>query len=123
MTASVTIEVARAENVIKVPNAALRFQPSTEAVPASAQQAAGARGRRVWTLNNGQLQPMQVRPGISDGTTTAILGGDLVENTSIVTGVSASTATPAASTSSSPLIPQRPGGNRQTGTGARGGMQ
>ncbi|HEV3486776.1 MAG TPA: efflux RND transporter periplasmic adaptor subunit [Vicinamibacterales bacterium] len=118
MTASVTIEVARAEDVLKVPNAALRFQPP-QARPAAAQQSDGARGRRVWTLKDGQLQPILVRLGITDGTTTAIVGGDLAEQTPVVTGMTTSTVAPAAS-ASSPLMPQRPGGNRQGGA-ARGG--
>jgi HlyD family secretion protein len=124
MTASVTIEVARAENAVKVPNAALRFQPSAGAVPASAQPAYAGSGRRVWTLSDGQLHPVPVRPGVSDGISTAIAAGEVAENMVVITGMAASTVAPAAS-GSSPLIPQRPGGgNRQSQSGgARGGTR
>jgi HlyD family secretion protein len=38
MTANVTIEIARADDVLRVPNAALRFRPTTEAFTAIGQQ-------------------------------------------------------------------------------------
>ena len=63
-------------------------------------------------LNNGQLQPVRVRTGISDGTTTAILDGQLDEQAQVVTGMAVA-QTGAAPASGSPLIPQRPGANRQ----------
>ncbi len=69
-------------------------------------------------MREGHLQPIRVQTGISDGTTTAIIGGELTENTPVVTGVVA-TATAARSTGS-PLIPQRPGGRGQQGAGAGG---
>jgi hypothetical protein len=61
---------------------------------------------------------VRVEAGISDGTTTAIIGGDLSENTQVVTGVATQSAAAAQSTSS-PFFPQRPGGNnRATGNRA-----
>jgi HlyD family secretion protein len=148
MTANVTVEIARADDVLRVQNAALRFQPPADAVqprtpvadgaPASSGQpdaapaarqrrnaegegaprerANGERGGRVWVLSNGQLQPIRVRTGISDGMTTAIVGGELTEDAQIVTGIAA-TQTAARPSSGSPLIPQRPGSNRQQGGG------
>jgi len=131
MTANVTIEIARADDVITVPNAALRFRPP-DAEPSAEQgrkawpeQSRGAgpeqgrrpgRGAAVWVLRNGQLQQIAVEIGISNGVETAITGGDLAENATVVTGLQASAATAPAPTGS-PLIPQRPGGNRQ-GAGA-----
>ncbi len=38
MTATVTVEIARAENVVRVPNAALRFRPSEEVFAALGQE-------------------------------------------------------------------------------------
>jgi HlyD family secretion protein len=117
MTANVTIEIARADDVITVPNAALRFQP-----PAAAARGGGGRGTAVWTLRNEQLQLIPVETGISNGVETAIVGGALSENTPIVTGLAVSTSA-APSANVSPLVPQRPGGNRQGGAGTanRGG--
>ena len=115
MTANVTVEIARADNVLRVANGALRFEPSAEATIASDVR----RGTRVWVMRGGQLQPVRVRTGLTDSTTTAIVEGDLVENAQVVTGLRPAGAAAAASTVS-PLIPQRPGGNRQQGaTGNR----
>jgi HlyD family secretion protein len=147
MTANVTIEVARADAVVRVPNAALRFRPSEEMLPqvarrqssegASASQEAnqearganqGSRRRadpsfaRVWTIQEGQLRPVRVRTGVSDGTVTAILDGELNEGATVVTGV-ATTAAKAGQPVTSPLMPfggRRPGsgtgGNRSAGS-------
>lgn len=137
MTANVSIEVARADNVLRVPNAALRFVPPEDVLaklaqtrdrtPAESAPAArpdGTRGTRpadmarVWTLENGQLKPVRVGTGVSDGMTTAILEGELADGTTVVTGV-ASTSASAGSTASSPLFPRRPGGSRTSGSNAR----
>jgi HlyD family secretion protein len=126
MTANVTIEIARADDVITVPNAALRFRPpdaEPSPAPAQARSAWPEQGRRpgwraaVWVLRNGQLREVAVETGISNGVETAITGGELAENAPVVTGLQASAASPPAPTAS-PLIPQRPGGNRQGAGGA-----
>ena len=94
MTANVTVEIERADNVLRVPNAALRFRPAqvTRRVrktapratqPQAAQAAArepGMRGPSVWVLRDGQLLPVRVRPAVSDGTVTAIVDGELTED-------------------------------------------
>lgn len=139
MTATVTIEIARADDVLTVPNAALRFRPAdtglqsgraTQPVATSGraqgdtQGGAGERSRRIWTLRDEQLQPVRIQTGISNGTATAVSGGELREGMTVVTGVVASNADAAPSTGTSPLIPQRRGGNRQGGGGGgRGGRQ
>lgn len=104
MTANVTIEIARVDDVLSVPNAALRFQQASQGV-------------RVWMLReDGQLQPVRVQTGITNGVATAIVDGELREGMPVVTGVVASAVAPSASTAS-PLVPQRPRPNRQGGTG------
>jgi HlyD family secretion protein len=124
MTANVSIEIARADDVLAVPNAALRFQPPADAPSPSAgagRRAGGGRRQdgqsmgRVWTVGgDDRLEAVRVRTGLSNGTFTAILDGDLQEGTPIVTGLVA-TGGKAASSTSSPLIPQRPRFNRQGG--------
>jgi HlyD family secretion protein len=109
MTANVTVEVARADNVLRVPNAALRFRPADQQP---------TRGPVVWVTQDGVLHPLRVRPGISDGTVTAIVDGELSENTPVVTGQAVAGTTAPATPSGSPFMPQRPGGNRQTRTPA-----
>jgi HlyD family secretion protein len=109
MTANVTVEVARADNVLRVPNAALRFRPADQQP---------TRGPVVWVTQDGVLHPLRVGPGISDGTVTAIVDGELSENTPVVTGQAVAGTTAPATPSGSPFMPQRPGGNRQTRTPA-----
>jgi HlyD family secretion protein len=139
MTANVSVEVARADNVVRVPNAALRFVPTEEmlatvvrrdqqpppgATPPERPAARGGRSpadetmARVWTLQEGQLRPVRVRTGITDGIVTAIVEGELAADAAIVTGVSSSAAS-ASRPASSPLIPQRPGGTRPSGSNTR----
>jgi HlyD family secretion protein len=119
MTATVTIEIARADDVLKVPVSALRFTPDTADEASSGS--GGRNGGRVWVLAEEEPRAVPVQVGISDGTTTAITEGSLSEGTRVITGVADST-TPAASQSSSPFFPQRRGrGNASRGQGARGG--
>ena len=110
MTSTVSIETARANDVLRVPAAALRFEPPQGAQGAqSAQGARGAQGAQtVWQLVNGQLEQIPVRTGVSDGTQVEVIGDALHEGMSIVTGVAhgdeGEVAAPA--TSGSPLVPQ-----------------
>ena len=117
MTANVEIEIARADDVLIVPNAATRFQPA-----APAGETLGRRDRRVWTLHDGELQPVRIETGITNGTATAIVGGQLQEGMPVVTGVVAGNQPAENASTASPLIPRRPGGNRQAGAG-RGGQR
>jgi HlyD family secretion protein len=117
MTANVEIEIARADDVLIVPNAATRFQPETQVGGTS-----GSRGRRVWTLHDGELQPVRIETGITNGTATAIVGDGLQEGMPVVIGVFAANQPADTASPASPLIPQRPRGNRQAGAG-RGGPQ
>jgi HlyD family secretion protein len=107
MTANVSIEVARADDVITVPNAALRFtHPADAALPIPVDEEEF--GGRVWIVRDGQLAPLLVETGVSNETTTAIVGGELEERMRVVTGIASSDAPPP-ERSESPLIPQRRG--------------
>jgi HlyD family secretion protein len=123
MTATVTVEVARADDALRVPNAALNFRPTAELFAALGQQVPEGRAVRseggfsrrtgrpgVWVLRDGRLRRVPVETSTSDGAFTAIVGGDLREGEQVVTGQAAQTA--ATSASRSPLLPQRPGGTR-----------
>jgi HlyD family secretion protein len=108
MTANVDFEVSRHTNVLLVPNAALRWQPtqpqqvapearadyikslrrSTVAPgekPPTAEKERHDRGR-VWVEDAGFVRPVKVRIGLSDGAMTEIVGGDLKEATAVVVG-------------------------------------
>jgi HlyD family secretion protein len=64
MTATVTIEVDRAENTLAVREAALRYRPEGSAE--------GAPRRQVWAVTSKGLEAIPVKPGISDGAFTQI---------------------------------------------------
>ncbi len=119
MTASATFTVEDRRDVLLVPNAALRFTPSDPALaalaPASktgnsrtsdADEAApeAAPTRTVWQLVDGQPRPAQIQIGISDGTNTEVLSGELAEGAQIIVGATGGPATPEpAKAASSPL--------------------
>jgi len=134
MTAYVTIPVAIAHDVLKVPNAALRYKPDLKpeeikalyaqagivmapprtpgGMPAEqpgamrpATQKGGADQKKevrapvaptdiavVWKmLTDNKLEPVQIRTGITDHTTTALIGvlkGELKEGDVLLTGAS-----------------------------------
>jgi HlyD family secretion protein len=96
MTATVSLEIARAEDVVRVPSAALRFRPSRD-------------GARVWVVGaDGEPTPVTVRVGVSDGATTALLDGDVAAGARVVTSAAVQGAATPAATAGSPLIPRRP---------------
>ena len=121
MTATVSIRTAECQNVLRVPNAALRFRPSTDVLarsgtarpaPASAEGSARTGGASgvVWLLDNGRLTARRLVLGISDDNFTEVVEGDLDEGALVVTGVAAAGAsvTPASSSTTNPLMgPQR----------------
>ena len=113
MTATVTIEVARRENVLRAPAAALRFKPNADVLQARATSAPAGKSPTVWVSNNGQLTPTAVQIGATDGTYTELVNSSLTEGTQVVTRAatassSASTTAPAAT--NNPLMPSaRPG--------------
>lgn len=88
MTADVSIITSQARNVLRVPNAALRFKPAAKG-PAAA---AAARGSAVWVEENGQPKRVPVKIGSSDGTFTELVAGDLKEGQPVITGSAARTS-------------------------------
>jgi HlyD family secretion protein len=115
MTATVHVELARANDVQRVPNAALRFRPTASDVTPSAPRSADAAspgGSHVWVMAaNGELRSMPVRTGISDGTMTALVDGRLPDRAQVITGQRVD-GTTASVTGASPLLPRRPGAQR-----------
>ncbi|HRH80427.1 MAG TPA: efflux RND transporter periplasmic adaptor subunit [Thiobacillaceae bacterium] len=106
MTATAEITTLRRADVLLVPNAALRFTPpSADAGAAKSrgmvgmlmprpprqapkQPAAAADkdgGRRVWVLRDGQLVPLTIHTGASDGRMTEVVGGDLKAGMQVIT--------------------------------------
>ncbi len=74
MTAHVTIQVAERKDALRVPNAALSYRPKDKDDEPAAK---APRGTRVHLLDNGKPVPVLVRTGITDGSHTEVLGGEL----------------------------------------------
>lgn len=109
MTADVTIQVETVQDVLRVPNAALRFKPPVDeeegqdrqagnAGNASGRQRRGARqaGQTVYILaksedgKKSELREVRVRTGITDGRNTQVvkvLSGTLNPGDPVVTGL------------------------------------
>lgn len=114
MTANVKVLVAEKANVLKVPNAALRFRPPLAGgreLPGGAVQAAASRRRgeeqQVWVLVNGQLKPIPVKLGMTDGAFTEVVEGALHEGQEVVVGLAGREGS--GRSRGTPLTPQRRG--------------
>ena len=129
MTASLSVEVARRDGVLRVPSAALRFKPNAAVLEALGQKnEAGAKpGVRpvamttpsaashtgtIWTYDNGRLTAVQVKVGLSDAQFTEIQSVDVREGESIATQAmipsTSSTTGTARPTTNNPLLGQGP---------------
>lgn len=92
MTATILFEVAKAEDVLLVPNAALRFDPQPPPPTASGQMGwtPPAPGRplqpRVFRLEGDQLTEVPLEPGLNDGSHTQVVRSDLKEGDAVVVG-------------------------------------
>jgi HlyD family secretion protein len=113
MTAYVNIGVQKRENVLLVPNAALRFKPadaadkkaengqksaSTATVPGQAAGAGDKRGKKrdgqsgtVYVLAGDEIKPVSVQIGITDNRNTEIVSGELKAGDRLVTGENTTT--------------------------------
>ena len=116
MTANVTFLVAERDAVLRVPNAALRFRPPPEMLgegggrSTGGARAAGRGGRRsmaapeespdrktVWVMREDRPAPVTIRAGLTDGSVTEVLEGELREGDRVIVGASGGSPNPAAS--------------------------
>ena len=101
MTANVSIEVARKDNVLKLPSAALRFKPKSSGDDAggknrrqggknSGKGAAEARkggdkGQQVYILKENKPLPVKIKTGLADNTGVELQEGALKEGDEVIT--------------------------------------
>ncbi len=112
MTAYVTIGVAKRDDVLMAPNAALRFKPDANekvaekptpgSPPAGGEQRRPGEGRgkkrdsssgMVYIVEGGEIKPVSVQLGITDNRNTEIVGGDLKPGDKVIVGENAVGAT------------------------------
>ncbi len=136
MTANVVIDVATAHDVLRIPNAALRWRPEAKEGASAgpeerAAQTAGEQGptgamrqfdrtrakrpsrpgQTVYRLGPGpasEPKPVTIRAGVSDGRYTQIVSGELKSGDTVVTGL----ATAKAGAATVPGSSRIPGGRR-----------
>ena len=88
MTALVSIEVARRDNVLRVPVTALHFKPTADVLARFGGTNApveGGKSNTVWTFSGRALAPAAVTTGITDSVYTEILTAPFGEGTPVVT--------------------------------------
>jgi HlyD family secretion protein len=131
MTATLSVEVTRRDNVLRVPGAALRFKPTTSVLAALGQPQADS-GRQatagrptatsgttapsssqgtLWIYEDERLRPVRVMVGATDGSFTEVIEGDVDEGTvlaTLVTMPGAAAAATRTSSSGNPLMGQPP---------------
>lgn len=112
LTANATIYTLTKDDVLTVPNKALRFTPNKDIIGSrKVSDCAGV--HKVWTLENNTFTAHPVKIGITDGSKTEVLSG-IAEHTPIVTEVVVKgnaaevNAAPAEEGERSPFMPGRP---------------
>ena len=135
MTANVQFLVSRKEDVLTIPNMAMRFKPPDQkdeaqdllrqergrvASPVGTRRtsrsggagASGARGNRrvtIYVLKGNKAQPLEVQLGITDGSKTEVIAGTLNEKDPVIIATS-SVASPSGQGVANPFQPQQPRG-------------
>lgn len=103
MTATATIAVTVEKDALRVPNAALRYEPPRTAEDGGASSGRGlvgmimpsrssspsltrgaSAGRSVWILRDGVPVELPVEPGVSDGRVTAVTAEGLAEGDRVI---------------------------------------
>jgi HlyD family secretion protein len=103
MTANINAVVARRDDVLAVPNAALRYRPANAGKP--------TRGPVVWRIENDKLQPVSLKLGLTDGIKTEVVSGDLHDGDRLAAAVAPGGVRP--DQAKSPFLPSPRGGGRR----------
>ena len=136
MTTNVEFLISRKTDVLKIPNMAIRFRPPWEKQEAQEliRQAgrgggAGGAGRRrarasqadperkdgrlvkIYVLKNYEAVPVEVRAGITDGSYTELIEGEVAEKDQVILSVTESAKAEGASGPSNPFQQQRTRGS------------
>ena len=114
MTATLSIETARAENAVVVSAAAFRFRPKVE----DREEGELPRGRKIWIVGEGgKLKPIVVKDGVSDTTVMQILEhDDLVGQEAVIGYETPATLAAKKSDTTNPFKQKFPQRNKNKGT-------
>lgn len=96
MTANITFVLEKVENVVKIPNAALRFKPTRDQIAVLMERFGGGRGsaagkkkdldrKMLWKLVDGRPKMVIVKLGLTDGSTTQLTEGDVEAGDQLIT--------------------------------------
>ncbi|TMA05986.1 MAG: HlyD family efflux transporter periplasmic adaptor subunit [Deltaproteobacteria bacterium] len=135
MTANVQFLVSQSEDVLAIPNMAMRFRPSgqkdeaqellhqeqSRAAPAvgtrqTSRSGGGgggvrsARSARIYVFKNAKAQPVDVQLGITDGSRTEVRSGELEENDAVIIGMASGAGTQSQTGVVNPFQPAQPRG-------------
>jgi HlyD family secretion protein len=123
MTATVTIEVARRDEALTVPAAALRFKPTAAMLAALGTAASGPAAAcagvsncgTLWVYDGGAIRGVAVQTGITNGTAVEILGSPVDAGATAVSAITLPaaasktvTSVSSSSASRSPLLSGTP---------------
>jgi len=119
LTANAQFLTARRDNVLIIPNAALRWGPGPQQIapefrakrPTGNQSgkrddAIGSAIGKLWVLDGKYVRPIRVGIGLTDGTTTEVTGENLTEGMPVVVGETTPASANAAGGAASPFTPQ-----------------
>jgi len=81
MTANVSIIVSTRKDVLRIPNAALRFKPESHQDDTAVQKK-----RCVWIVKNQEPERVEVKTGIDDYSYTELVSGDLAQGQEVIVG-------------------------------------
>jgi HlyD family secretion protein len=135
MTTNVEFLISRKTGVLKIPNMAIRFRPPWEKQEAqdvirqAGRGSGGGAGRRraraaqadperkdgrlvkIYVLRNYQAVPVEVRVGITDGSYTELIEGEIAEKEPVILSVIDGGTSGSSSGLSNPFQPQRTRGS------------
>ena len=113
MTATLSIETARAENAVVVSAAAFRFRPKE----GDREEGEIPRGRKIWVVGeNDKLKPILVTEGVSDASFTQLVDADELEGKEAVVGYETPATLAAKDDTTNPFKPKFPQRGKNKGT-------
>lgn len=87
MTANVSIIISAKKEVLRIPNAALRFtmpDKDKDKNKKAQQKGPGQKGAGVWIVENGKPKRLSVSTGVSDGSYTELISGEIKEGQEVI---------------------------------------